>query len=73
MGYTALLPEFKKDLNYFAEYLHTTNGVYIIHVNDKNQVQLFVDTCNMGAGAMVGSEAYHTEFPENINMPLRSP
>ena len=63
MENTALSPEFKGDLHWFAEYLPSTNGVYILHANDRNTVHVFIDACSMGAGVVAGSEAYYAEVP----------
>ena len=57
---------FKKDLQWFAEYLRSTNVVYIMHTNRKVPVHLYVDACSTGAGAISGSQAYHAEFPADI-------
>ena len=65
-GDTELSVGFKKDSQWFAEYLPSTNSMYIMHANSSIPVHLFVDTCSMGAGAIAGCQAYHTAVPTNI-------
>ena len=62
----SLLPGFKKDLNWFMAYLSSNNGVHITHHNNRTPISLYVNTCVTGAGAICGSEAYHTPFPPQL-------
>ena len=65
-GDTELSLGFKKDLQWFAEYLPSTNGVYIMHANIRVPVHLYIDGCSMGAGSIAECQAYHAEFPAYI-------
>ena len=42
-GSVTLSPEFRKDLAWFDWFLPTTGGTFIIHQDDKNPVQLYID------------------------------
>ena len=49
IGITQLAQEFKKDLNFFSEILHSTNGVFKIHDDNRLPTSLYIDTFNKGA------------------------
>ena len=71
-GSTRLSTEFKKDLAWFAQYLPTTNGVYIIHEDPRPVQHVYVDSSSQGAGAIFNKEAYHTLFPLSVLRQQRS-
>ena len=52
-GMTVLTQNFKKDLNCFAEFLHSTNGVLIINDDSREPVNLFIEGCSTGAGTVL--------------------
>ena len=64
-GDTALSLGFK-DLQWFAEYLPSTNNMHIMHTASRVPVHLDVDTCSTEAGPIAGAQAYHAEFPTVI-------
>ena len=65
-GDTVLSIGFRKDLHQFADYLPSTNRVYMILANSREPIHLYVDACSMGAGDICGSQAYYVEFPAEI-------
>ena len=62
----ALGPAFKKDVAWFNKFLPATDGVFMIHEDDRVPVQLFVDACASGCGAITDRAAYHVQFPPHI-------
>ena len=62
----ALSPEFKKDVAWFNKFLPSVEGFFIIHEDDRVPVQLFVDACTSGCGAVTKMAAYHAQFPSHI-------
>ena len=65
-GEIPLSVEVQKDLNCFASYLLATNRIYIIHKHTRVPVTLHVNACSTRAGAIGGSEVYHTKFLVSI-------
>ena len=65
-GFTHLSTEFKKDLAWFEGFLRHTDGVFIIHEDNRDPICLFVDTCTSGCRAVSNAEAYCMEFPLHI-------
>ena len=63
VGAVTLSEEFQKDLNWFATYLPTSNGVSTIHQDDRVPILLYIDACTAEAGAIYSQEAYHMQFP----------
>ena len=53
-----LSPEFRKDLAWFDRFLPTMHGTFIIHQDDRNLVQLYIDACMSGCGALTAGRAY---------------
>ena len=44
----ALSSKFMKDVQWFATYLPITNGVYIMHDDNRVPLQVYVDACSTG-------------------------
>ena len=44
-----LSPDLHKDLNWFYAHFLYTNGVFIIHEDDRSPITLYVDACSMGS------------------------
>ena len=57
---------FKKDVNWFINYLGGTNGVFIIDQDHRSPKHVYVDACTTGCGAICQAEAYHSEFQASI-------
>ena len=54
-GSTALSSEFIKDLHWFYECIPSNNCIYIIHDEDTQPINLFVDACGTcGGGGTMG-------------------
>ena len=66
MGSLRLLQEFRKDIQWFLAYLPHTNGVFIIHADDRVPIQLYIDMCAMGCGIICQHKVYHTTFPAHV-------
>ena len=60
------MQEFKKDLNWFSEFLSSTNVVFIIHEDTWQPINLYIDACNTGAGTLLDDESYHCEISRHI-------
>ena len=60
------MQEFIKDLNWFVEFLPSTNGVFIMLEDNGQPINLFNDACNTGAGAVADDDEYHSKFPHHI-------
>ena len=65
-GYIELNSKFKKDLHWFEVYLPHTNGIYLIHQDNRVQVEVFVDACTTCCSAICHPDAYHAEFPHQL-------
>ena len=61
-GCISLSQEFNKDLAWFAKYLPSTNGVFILHEDNMVSVPLYINACTTDSGAVLGKEAYRTIF-----------
>ena len=57
-GYIKLSTEFKKDLYWYQVYLPCTNGIYIIHQDNRTPLKTFVDACTIGCSVICYPEAY---------------
>ena len=52
-----------------------SNGIFLIHEDDRHHVPLFMDACTSGCGALMGLEAYHSWFPtpkSNLAPPIQA-
>ena len=58
--------DFKIDLAWFREFLPQTDGVFIIHKENRVPVCLHVDSCTSGCGALSEKEAYYIHCPAHI-------
>ena len=47
-GSFTLSSEFCKDLAWFDRFLPTTDGMFLIHQNDRHLVHLYIDACMSG-------------------------
>jgi len=67
-GYISLDEDFKKDLSWFRRYMADTNGVYIMPQARSPVINIQVDSCLTGAGAVCLSQGqcYHQKYPENL-------
>ena len=65
-GTISLSTKYKKDLLWFRLYAASSNGVSIIEEDVPQLVDINVDACNTGCGALCGAEVYHTIFPQGI-------
>jgi hypothetical protein len=65
-GSINLTLQFKKDLAWFAHFLPSTNGIFIIQPEAPPQHHIYVDSCLSGAGALYNQQAYHTVYPEEL-------
>ena len=66
VGVVKLSNKFCKDRNWFHMYMHSTNGVFIIHKDSRFPIHIFCYACSMGPGAICRWSAYHVTFPTNI-------
>ena len=57
--------EFRKDLKWFATYLRDTNGIYIIQPRTRT-IEIELDSCLTGCGAICGSQYYALQFPDAV-------
>ena len=64
-GHATLCNEFRKDLRWFSHYLSTTNGIYIIQPG-VHTVEIELDSCLTGCGAICGTQFYAQEYPQSI-------
>ena len=62
-GPIQLSPEFEKDLQSFQLYATASNGVSIIDEDAHQVVEIYMDACTTGCGALCHMWAYHTTFP----------
>ena len=58
-GSFSLSPEFHKDVAWFRSYLPTSDGVVMIHRDDRTPKNLYVRSCQFGCGAITTNHAYH--------------
>ena len=65
-GIIQLSPEFKKDLQWFRLYVSSSNRVSIIDEDAHHVVEIYVDACTTGCGALCGKEAYYTTFTPHM-------
>ena len=65
-GSIKLSTEFQKDLAWFHHFLPLTNGIFIIHEDNRTPVHIYVDSCSTGCGGLCGKEAYHARFLAGI-------
>ena len=61
---TRLTPEVRKD--WFAQFLPSTNGVFMIHEDSRTPFSMYIDAYTIGAGVVLADEAYYTEFPAHM-------
>ena len=66
-GAIHFLTEFRKDLMWFYIFLLRTDGIFLIHEDDKEPICLSLDACISGCRAGSHVEAYHMEFPSISN------
>ena len=65
-GSTSLPEEFRKDLRWFDTYLSSTNGVYMIQEEQRNPVDIYVDSCTTGGGGICAGQAYTHVYGEGL-------
>ena len=65
-GSFTLSPAFCKDLPWFDWFLPTTDGTFIIHLDYRHLVQLYIDVCMYDCGALTAGRAYHATFPPRV-------
>ena len=61
-GSFTISSEFRKDLAWFDHFIPTTNGMFLIHKDDRHPLHLYIDACMTGCGAITQSQAYHATF-----------
>jgi hypothetical protein len=64
--HVVLSDEFRKDIRWFQHYLSSTNGIFIIHQDDRPAVHVYVDSCLTGLGGCTAGAAYHSLYPEDV-------
>ena len=60
---TIVNQDFQRDLNWFSQYLPNTYGVHLIHDELRGPINLYMDACHTGGGAIAGSQAYRAQLP----------
>jgi hypothetical protein len=65
-GHVQLDEDFRRDLNWFREYLPLTNGVYMMELARPNPANIFVDSCTTGAGGLYADQCYHLIYPTQV-------
>ena len=60
--------EFRKDIQWWINFMHVYNGVSMIKTCDWSKVdQIFTtDACLTGCGGMFGNQFFHRQFPEFV-------
>ena len=65
-GSVQLPEDFKKDIKWFQLYLPSTNGVFIMHQDNRPVTHVYVDSCITGCGGCTEGAAYHAPYPPSI-------
>lgn len=66
-GYVRLGDEFRKDVNWFLNFLPSYNGITLMeHPPLPTDVHVDLDACMSGVGGCYGNEVYHCELPPFI-------
>ena len=50
----------------FQVYLPCTNGIYLIHQDNRVPVEVFMDDCTTGCGAVCQPDVYYAKFPLQV-------
>jgi hypothetical protein len=66
VGSTSLNEEFRKDLRWFSAYVSSTNGVFMIHEDQRAPVNIYVDSCNSGGGGICEGQAYTHQYGDQL-------
>jgi hypothetical protein len=65
-GHIELDVDFRRDIEWFARYLPSTNGVYMLEPSSPEPITIKVDSCTSGCGGVALDQCYHAKYPEVI-------